>query len=92
MLILTCPNCGERNVSEFRFGGEYAPRPSDPSAPTDEAWADYLYMRENRLGQQTEWWYHHAGCGLWFLAERHTKTNEVARTYLWKSDSVSKEA
>ena len=30
MLILSCPNCGERNVSEFRFGGEYNPRPADP--------------------------------------------------------------
>ena len=92
MLILTCPNCGERNVSEFRFGGDYLPRPSDPCAQTDEAWVDYLYMRENGMGLQTEWWYHYAGCGLWFLAERHTKTNEVTRTYPWESGSTSKEA
>ena len=26
--LLTCPNCGERPVAEFRFGGEYHLRPS----------------------------------------------------------------
>ena len=30
MLLLTCPNCGHRNSSEFRFGGEYNSRPKKP--------------------------------------------------------------
>lgn len=84
MLILECPNCGARNVQEFRYGGEYQPRPGRAEAVDDAAWAGYLYMRENRLGRQREWWYHRAGCGLWFLAERHTKTNEVYRTFRWQ--------
>jgi sarcosine oxidase subunit delta len=84
MLILTCPNCGPRNVAEFRFGGETNPRPADPSALSDEAWADFVYMRKNAMGAETEWWYHRAGCGLWFLAERDTLTNEVKRTWEWK--------
>ena len=87
MLILTCPNCGPRNVSEFRHGGEVNPRPKVPGAVSDEAWADYLFMRKNTLGVQTEWWYHRAGCGRWFLAERHTLTNEVARTWVWTPTS-----
>jgi len=80
MLILTCPNCGERNVSEFRFGGEVKRRPLAP----ESTWAEQLYLKENMLGEQTEWWYHRAGCGTWFLAERHTRTQEVLRTYLWE--------
>ena len=84
MLLLDCPNCGPRNVSEFRHGGEVNPRPKEPGAVSDEAWADYLFMRKNTLGVQTEWWYHRAGCGRWFLAERHTLTNEVLRTYRWQ--------
>ncbi|MEM7536244.1 MAG: sarcosine oxidase subunit delta [Chloroflexota bacterium] len=84
MMQLTCPHCGQRNQSEFRFGGEYNPRPPKPMQTTDEAWADYIYMRENKLGTQKEWWYHRSGCGTWFLAERHTKTNVVAKTYLWE--------
>ena len=44
---------------------------------------DYLYQRDNARGPQREWWYHRAGCGLWFMAERHTHTNQVLRTYPW---------
>ncbi len=84
MLQLTCPNCGIRNVHEFRFGGEVNARPKDPSATSDAEWGAYLYMRANTRGWQSEWWYHRAGCGLWFLAERHTLTNEISRTYLWQ--------
>ena len=87
MLLLSCPNCGPRNVSEFRFGGEYNPRPLDPLATDDAQWSDYLFMRTNKMGLETEWWYHRHGCGLWFLAERHTGTNEVLKTYLWQSKS-----
>ena len=82
MLLLTCPNCGARNVSEFRFGGEVKRHPlAAAEAGEDAALADTLYLKENRLGVQKEWWYHRAGCGLWFLAERHTKTQVIDRTY-----------
>ena len=91
MLILTCPNCGTRDAGEFRFSGEYIPRPKDPLASSDAEWASYLYLRNNTMGVQREWWYHNAGCGLWFLAERHTRTNEVVRTYLWDSSTVTGE-
>jgi len=87
MLILTCPNCGPRNVNEFRFGGETNPRPKDPSAVSEVEWSDYLYMRQNAMGVETEWWYHRAGCSLWFLAERNTHTNQVLKTYLWQPKS-----
>jgi heterotetrameric sarcosine oxidase delta subunit len=88
MLILHCPNCGPRNAAEFRFGGEVNPRPADPRATTDAEWARYLYHRPNRDGFQQEWWYHRAGCELWLLVERHTKTNEVRRTWLPESSGA----
>ena len=84
MIILSCPNCGDRNVSEFRFGGELTKRPA-PDQVTRASWADYLYMRSNVLGLEREWWYHDA-CGCWFIAERHTKTHEVVSTYFWQPD------
>lgn len=77
MFLITCPNCGVRNVTEFRYGGESNPRPRDASA---REWANYIYARENRLGEQLEWWYHRAGCQRWFLARRHTGTNKVMET------------
>ncbi|MCL4869268.1 MAG: sarcosine oxidase subunit delta [Anaerolineae bacterium] len=82
MILIICPNCGRRNAQEFRYGGEVNPRPKQPLEVKDDAWADYLYMRDNRSGVQKEWWYHQAGCQLWFLAERNTQTNELLRTYL----------
>jgi heterotetrameric sarcosine oxidase delta subunit len=84
MVLINCPNCGERNQQEFRYGGEYNPRPSDPMSESDAAWADYVYMRENVLGVQKEWWYHRMGCQAWFLAERHTGSNQVVRTFRWE--------
>jgi sarcosine oxidase subunit delta len=84
MILLECPNCGQRNVQEFRYGGEYNPRPKRPLETSDVEWADYVHMRANKWGVQKEWWYHRAGCQLWFLAERHTRSNEVMKTYLWQ--------
>ena len=80
---MDCPNCGWRNVSEFLWGGELNPRPQHGERLSDEAWADYLYMRDNAWGVVREWWCHRAGCGEWFIAERHTKTHEVLKTYFY---------
>ena len=85
MILLNCPHCGERNSQEFRYGGEYNPRPKDPGSVSQEEWTDFVYLRENKLGVQKEWWYHRAGCQVWFLAERHTGNLEVKKTYLWSS-------
>ena len=85
MILLTCPNCGERNVAEFHFGGECKARSQNPEAgSSDAAWVDYLYLKENKLAVQKEWWYHRAGCGRWFIAERHTQTQVVDKTYFWE--------
>jgi sarcosine oxidase subunit delta len=82
MILLSCPNCGDRNVSEYRFGGEVTDRPDQV---TPESWSSYLYMRHNVMGVQREWWYHDA-CGCWFIAERHTKTHDIHSTYFWTPD------
>ena len=77
--LLECPNCGERNVYEFRFGGEFTSRPK-ADAPTDE-WTTYFYSRRNVEGIQQEWWYHKFGCRKWFMALRDTATNQVHQTF-----------
>lgn len=87
MILLPCPNCGPRNVSEFHFGGEVTKRPA-PEQTTPATWAEYLYMRRNVLGVQREWWYHNA-CGCWFIAERHTNTQEIQSTYFWSAENSS---
>ena len=44
-------------------------------------------MRDNRLGIQTEWWYHLAS-GTGFLAERDTRSDEILRTFLPTADDL----
>ena len=77
--LLNCPNCGKRNVHEFRFGGESTVRPA-PDASQDE-WARYFYSRANVAGVQREWWNHRYGCRKWFMAMRDTVTNQVQETF-----------
>ena len=77
--LLNCPNCGERNVNEFRFGGEVTVRPT-PEASENE-WTSYLYSRVNTAGVQREWWVHRYVCRKWFLALRDTLTNQVQETF-----------
>lgn len=80
MILIACPYCGERNSSELRYVGERKSRP-DPSTTSEEAWRDYLYNHSNPSGWVTEQWFHRAGCRKYFLAERHTLTNEVRSTW-----------
>ena len=73
--LLNCPNCGEREITDFAFGGEAVPRPE--AKPSQRELNVYNYFRRNRAGMQREWWYHRSGCHQWFLVDRDTRTNEV---------------
>lgn len=76
MILIPCPNCGLRIVSEFRYVGESIARP-DPNSATPQQWRAYLYERSNRAGWMTESWFHRAGCGRFLKVERDTISNEV---------------
>jgi heterotetrameric sarcosine oxidase delta subunit len=78
--VLTCPNCGPREVTDFGYGGELSARPTG-QASFRELNA-YNYFRRNRAGIQREWWVHRSGCRAWFIAERDTTTNLVRFTAL----------
>ena len=78
--LLSCPNCGPRDVNEFKYQGEITTRPKSPESFRELT--SYLYFRKNVAGVQREWWYHRLGCELWFQAERDTRTNEVLKTEL----------
>jgi heterotetrameric sarcosine oxidase delta subunit len=78
--VLTCPNCGPREVTDFAFGGEVSQRPRQ--RPSLRELNTYNYFRRNVAGVQREWWYHRSGCRAWFLADRDTRTNDVLLTAL----------
>jgi heterotetrameric sarcosine oxidase delta subunit len=71
-----CPNCGRRNVAEFRYAGERHARP-DPNAADAATWRSYLYARDNPAGWVDETWLHRSGCRRYLAVERHTVTNEI---------------
>ncbi len=79
MKILTCPLNGPRNISEFVYGGEVKDMP-DPNTCSDKAWADYVFYHDNLIQIVKEWWLH-APSGYWFIAERHTASDEIIKTY-----------
>ena len=82
MLLIECPWCGPRAEIEFSCGGEaHIARPADPGSLSDEAWADYLFMRKNIRGLHREQWNHSSGCRRWFNVERDTVTYRINAVY-----------
>ncbi|WP_210030705.1 sarcosine oxidase subunit delta [Pseudonocardia parietis] len=74
MMVLSCPWCGPRNVTEFRYGGERRARPEVETVSAQQ-WRRFLYAKSNPLGTVAESWYHRAGCRRYFAVERDTATN-----------------
>ena len=82
MLLISCPWCGERDETEFRYGGQaHVSYPVDQDALGDQTWGEYLFVRDNPRGLFAERWCHSVGCRRWFNALRDTATNELRATY-----------
>lgn len=82
MLLIACPWCGPRDEVEFRCGGQgHIARPGPYDEVTDEAWARYLFTRQNPKGLHYERWVHAAGCRQWFNLARDTVTHEIKAVY-----------
>ena len=76
MLLLPCPWCGERDESEFIYGGDATVAWPD-LADGPEAWFPAVYLRANPRGPHDELWHHTAGCRRWFRLRRDTLTHEI---------------
>ncbi|MET0599726.1 MAG: sarcosine oxidase subunit delta [Mesorhizobium sp.] len=77
---ITCPFCGERDLGEFTYLGDAAPqRPLGasgvPGPELEEAFYDYVYLRDNPAGLLREHWYHGGGCRAWLIATRDTRSH-----------------
>ena len=77
MLLISCPYCGPREETEFRYGGEGVPIPEEAD---DRDWARFLYYRSSPAGLFTERWVHNHGCRRWFYVLRDTLTHEISST------------
>lgn len=76
MMLMKCPHCGLRNVTEFSYGGP-AGLARPPADAGDGQWTDYVYMRDNPRGLHDEIWQHSAGCRRWIAVRRDTLTHDV---------------
>jgi methylglutamate dehydrogenase subunit B len=75
MLRIPCPLCGERDYTEFRYGGDATkPRPTHGTQDL-QTWHDYVFLFDNPAGPHREFWQHVLGCRHWLVLERNTATN-----------------
>lgn len=74
---LPCPNCGERDVAEFRYGGDASNVRPVHGTGTLNQWHDYKFLFDNPKGSHQEYWQHVYGCRQWFKLHRNTAINEI---------------
>jgi sarcosine oxidase subunit delta len=79
MLRIPCPNCGERDYTEFRYAGDASKHRPAHGAGDVDAWHDYVFVFDNPKGAHREYWQHLLGCREWLVLERDTATNAVGR-------------
>ena len=73
---LNCPYCGERPIDEFvQLGAAGLQRPA-PDAGND-AFVDYVYLRDNPAGLHRELFQHLGGCRALLAVSRDTRTHEI---------------
>ena len=76
MIRIKCPYCGERDHSEFSYGGDASIKYPELDAPYRD-WVKAVFFRENIRGVQKETWHHSSGCRMWLEVERCTKTHKI---------------
>ena len=73
---IACHFCGPRENGEFSYLGDAKPKRPSPDASQD-AFYDYVYLRDNIAGEMDELWYHGGGCRSWLKVRRNTVTHEI---------------
>ena len=79
-MIIVCPFCGPRDISEFTYHGDadnLANRP-DQSSTDQAAWNASVYDRANPAGEHAEIWQHAGGCRRLLRVVRNTLTHEIS--------------
>ena len=74
MLLIPCPHCGDRDESEFDYGGRAIALPA--LVATAEEWHQALHLGNDNEDTADEYWYHQAGCEKWIRLRRDLSTHE----------------
>ncbi len=76
-MLIPCPYCGPRDVSEFTCQGDANRTRPDPHSTNRQVWDDYVYDRVNTAGDHREYWQHSGGCRSHLLCVRSTLTHAI---------------
>ncbi|MBL8583363.1 MAG: sarcosine oxidase subunit delta family protein [Rhizobiaceae bacterium] len=76
-MLIPCPYCGQRDVSEFTYQGDGNRTRPNPSSTDRAAWNAYVYDRTNPAGEHREIWQHSGGCRAHIVVVRNTLTHAV---------------
>jgi heterotetrameric sarcosine oxidase delta subunit len=83
-MIIPHPLLGPRDSQEFTYLGDAAliERPDGTAEGAQDAFHDYLYLRDNPAGEHRELWFHEQGDRSWLVVTRNTLTHEILRAEL----------
>jgi heterotetrameric sarcosine oxidase delta subunit len=91
MLRIQCPVCGERDYTEFRYGGDARKQRPDHGSSDPGVWHDYLFVFDNPKGPHAEYWQHVLGCRQWLVLERNTATNHTGASRAAREIALARE-
>ena len=77
-MLITCPYCGPRDVSEYSYQGDANRTRPDPASTELAGWNAYVYDRVNTAGDHREYWQHAGGCRQHLVVVRNTQTHAIS--------------
>ena len=83
-MIIHHPLLGPRDSAEFTYLGDASliDRPDGLTDGAQDAFHDYVYLRDNPAGEHRELWYHEQGDRSWLVVTRNTLTHEISKVEL----------
>jgi methylglutamate dehydrogenase subunit B len=83
-MIINHPLLGPRDMQEFVYLGDASllARPDGMSEGAEEAFYQYLYLRDDPAGWHRELWFHEQGDRSWLIVTRNTVTHEISKVEL----------
>jgi len=81
-MIIPCPYCGPRDLSEFTYQGDATRTRPEPTSTDEAAWHAWVYQRPNPAGWHREYWQHAGGCRAHLVVDRNRLTHEIGEVRL----------
>ena len=83
-MLINHPHLGPRDAAEFVYLGDASliNRPDWQSENASDEFYEYLYLRDNPVGETRELWFHEQGDRSWLVVTRNTLTHEITKVEL----------